>query len=206
MKKYVFFKFEIKSRSRKKGQRGYSGMVDTKTGEITANEYYVIRTWHDFYKPTRRGVKLNINDAVNDKPRTDEDLIIINARKAFAESGVTMNKKNFIFEIEWRKLLIKRLKSSKAVLKRDAAAEEKQIIEAKQLAAGYSSFEEAHEAFGWAYITEKQLDRIKDIFEDKQESQSRAALRRINDMIGNIEGEIKMLRLDPDYREEILQT
>ena len=111
---------------------------------------------------------------------------------------------SIIHEIEWRKLLIKRLKTSQAVLKRDAAAEDKLRTEAKQLAAGYASYEEAHEAFGWAYITEKQLDAISDIFEDKQESKTRAALRCIGQIIGNIEGEIKMLRDDPDYREEIL--
>ena len=113
--------------------------------------------------------------------------------------------KNFVHEIEWRELLIKRLKSSQAVLKRDAVAEEKQIAEAKQLAAGYSSYEEAHEDYGWAAITEKQLDRIKAIFDDEQESLSGAAFKRLSQIIGSIEGEIIMLRDDPEYRVEILE-
>ena len=98
-----------------------------------------------------------------------------------------------LYEIEWRELLIKRLKTAQAALKRDAAAEEKQRAEAKELAAGYASFDEAHEAFGWGYITEQQLDTIKAIFEN-QENQSRAALKRINDIIGTLQGEINTMR------------
>ena len=113
---------------------------------------------------------------------------------------------SLLYEIEWRELLIKRLKTSQAALKRDAAVESKQITEANQLAAGYASYEEAHEAYGWAVITEKQLDRIKAIFDGEQENRSRAALRRMNHIIGSIEGEIKMLRDDPEYRQEVLQA
>ena len=53
---------------------------------------------------------------------------------------------NCVYEIEWRELLVKRLKTAQTVLKRDAAKEEKQRTEAKQLAAGYGNYEEAHEA------------------------------------------------------------
>lgn len=114
------------------------------------------------------------------------------------------SSKNIVYEIEWRELLIKRLKTSQAVLKHDASAEEKQLAEAKQLATGYASYEEAHEAYGWAMITEKQLDTIQAIFDNEQECQSLSALRRMNQIIGAIEGEIKMLRLDPEFRKEIL--
>ena len=89
-----------------------------------------------------------------------------------------------IYEIEWRELLVKRLKSAQAVLKRDAAKEKKQRTEAKQLAAGYANYDEAHEAYGWGYITQKQLDTIQAIFDD-QENQSLC----ITQIIGNVEGE-----------------
>ena len=108
-----------------------------------------------------------------------------------------------IYEMDWRELLVKRLKAAQAVLKRDAAKEEKQRTEAKQLAAGYTNYEEAHEAYGWGYITEKQLLKIEAIF-DNQENQSLTALRRITEIIGNIQGEINMLRHDPEYRKEVL--
>jgi hypothetical protein len=106
-------------------------------------------------------------------------------------------------EIEWRKLLVKRLKSSQAVLRRDASTEEKLMSEAKQLAAGYEDYAAAHEAYGWAEITWEQLDAIQAIFEDEQESKSRKALKRLTQMIGAVEGEINMMLNDPDYRLEV---
>ena len=109
-----------------------------------------------------------------------------------------------IYEIEWRELLVKRLKTAQAVLKRDAAKEAKQRTEAKQLAAGYPDYDAAHEAYGWDEITEKQLLMIEAIFNDHQENHSLSALRRMTEIIGNIEGEIKMLKNDPDYRKEIV--
>lgn len=112
---------------------------------------------------------------------------------------------NHLYEIEWRKLLVKRLKTVQAVLRRDAVTEEKRRTEAKQLAAGYASFEEAHEAYGWACITEKQLKTIKSIF-DKQENVSQAASRRLAQILGSVEGEIIMLNTDLDYIKEIIET
>ena len=108
-----------------------------------------------------------------------------------------------IYEIEWRELLLKRLKTVRAVLKRDAAVEEKRRAEAKEITAGYPTYEDAHEAYGWGCITEKQLDAIKAIF-DNQENLSRAALRRINDILGTLQGEIKTLRGN-DHQEDIIQ-
>ena len=91
-------------------------------------------------------------------------------------------------------------------MKRDAAIEKKLIAEAKQLVAGYENYEQAHEAYGWAEITEKQLDMIRAIFDDNQVGQSQAALRRINQFIGSVEGEIVMFRNDSEYRKEIMQA
>jgi len=108
---------------------------------------------------------------------------------------------NCVYETEWRELLVKRLKTAQTVLKRDAAKEEKQRTEAKQLAAGYGNYEEAHEAYGWGYITQKQLDTIQALF-DNRENQSRSALQRIMRIIGEVQGEINMLKNDSDYRRE----
>ena len=108
-----------------------------------------------------------------------------------------------IYEIEWRELLVKRLKSAQTVLKRDAATEKKQRTEAKQLAVGYTNYDEAHEAYGWGYITQKQLDTIQAIFDD-QENQSSSALQRITQIIGSVQGEISMLTNEFDYRNHIV--
>lgn len=114
-----------------------------------------------------------------------------------------MSEQNRTYEIEWRELLIKRLKTTRTALRRDAAAEKKQRDEAKQLATGYSSFDEAHEAYGWGYITEKQLDAIKAVYEN-EESQTAAALRRMTLIIGTLQGEISNLRGD-DVQEAAIQ-
>jgi len=113
-------------------------------------------------------------------------------------------KNDLLHEIQWRKLLLKRLSSVQAVLKRDTAAEKKRNIEAKQLAAGYQDFDEAHEAFGWGDITLTQLDDIKAIFDNKDSSPAADALNRLSQMIGSVQGEITMLINDPDYRDAII--
>jgi len=115
-------------------------------------------------------------------------------------------KKSHVYEMEWRELLVKRLQTPLAVLKRDVAAETKSRAEARKLAAGYESYEEAHEAYGWGYITQKQLDAIEAIFDEVDVFLSRDALKRMSQFIGSLEGEIKMLRNDPEYREEIIGT
>jgi hypothetical protein len=108
---------------------------------------------------------------------------------------------NYIRDIEGLKLLSKRLKSAMSVLKRDAASEAKKLIEAKKLAAGYGSFEEAQEAYGWDYITLEQLDEIEKIFKGDDISPTKIALNKLQRIIGGIDGEIKMLNQDDDYRE-----
>ena len=82
MKQYIFFDFKFKQRGKKTGQRGYYCMLNTDTGEITAEEIISIEAWQDFYKPVRQNVKLNIDSRVNIFPYTDNDFIVINARKA----------------------------------------------------------------------------------------------------------------------------
>lgn len=113
-------------------------------------------------------------------------------------------RKNLLNEIEWRKLLIKRLKSAHSALKRDAAAERKRLDESKQLAAGYDTFEEAQEAYGWECITLKQLDDIKAILENHQVGITETASAQMSQIIGDLEGEIKMLKRDPEYRDEVI--
>ena len=97
------------------------------------------------------------------------------------------------FETAWRELLITRLKSVQTVLKRDSTAEQKRLREAKIMAAGYGSYEEAHEAYGWDCITLKQLDAIKAIFDASDKNKPQEALKRLNWIIGILQGEINTL-------------
>jgi hypothetical protein len=109
------------------------------------------------------------------------------------------------FEREWRELLIKRLSSTRAALKRDAAAERKAFADARTLAAGYSTVEEAHEAFGWAYITEKQFDSIKAILEQDPNAgnTAHAALLKIDSYIQTLKDDIIQPQADRDYEAKM---
>jgi len=108
---------------------------------------------------------------------------------------------NYLRDIEGLEILVKRLKSAMSVLKRDNMQEKKERENAKKLSAGYNSLEEAHEAYGWDYITEREFDRICEIFNGDDISPTKIALKKMQQMINNVEGEIKMLRQDDDYRE-----
>jgi hypothetical protein len=109
------------------------------------------------------------------------------------------------FEREWRELLIKRLSSTRAALKRDAAAERKAFADARKLAAGYNTVEEAHEAFGWAYITEKQFDSIKAILEQDPNAgnTAHAALLKISSYIQALKDDIIQPQADRDYEAKM---
>lgn len=105
------------------------------------------------------------------------------------------------FEIEWRELLVRRLNNAQAALRKDRAAEEANRLEARRFVCEYDTYADAHEAYGWGYITEPQLESIKAVFENRDMVPTNA-LRRLSDFIGSIKGEIMMLKRDPDYREE----
>lgn len=100
------------------------------------------------------------------------------------------------FEREWRELLIKRLSSAQAVLKRDAAAEGKKLSEARENAAGYKTVEDAHEAFGYANITEAQYDRIKALLEQDPNAGNvaHAALKKISGYIQGLKDDLLQAR------------
>lgn len=96
------------------------------------------------------------------------------------------------FEREWRELLMKRLSTAQSVLKRDAAAEGKKLREARELAAGYKTVEEAHEAYGWAFITESQYERIKALLEQDPNAGNvaHAALKKIIGYIQSLKDDL----------------
>ena len=108
------------------------------------------------------------------------------------------------FEIAWRELLVKRLKTAQGVLKRDAAAEIK-ALKAKAIEeAGYNTVEDAHEAYGWNEITAKQFDLIKLQLENPGKSPSAAALNKLNFTVGILEGEIRAFYTDVRIAQEYI--
>lgn len=108
------------------------------------------------------------------------------------------------FEIAWRELLIKRLKTVQGVLRRDAAAEKKALTDESIAAAGYSSVEDAHEAYGWGEITEKQFNLIKLRLENPGKSPSAAAVNKLSFTIGLLQGELNDLRTNSKLAAEYI--
>lgn len=96
------------------------------------------------------------------------------------------------FEKEWRELLMKRLSTVQSVLKRDAAAECKKSVEARELAAGYATVEEAHNAYGYDEITWGQYERIRATLEADPNigNVAHAALKNINEYISSLKSDI----------------
>lgn len=82
------------------------------------------------------------------------------------------------FEITWRKELIKRLQSPMNTLTRkyekEQAQKQKRVEELRQ----YSSSEEAHEAYGYAYITLDEYEQICKDFENVEKILSPVAAAR----------------------------
>lgn len=74
-----------------------------------------------------------------------------------------------LWEARVRRLALKRLqtplKLARAAMKKDEA----EAMAVRQKLAGYSSYEEAHEAYGWGFITEDELDTVSDILSGKTE-------------------------------------
>jgi hypothetical protein len=76
------------------------------------------------------------------------------------------------FEIKTRELVLKRLSHPLALAQ--AAAEKKRSERLARLEAlgEYKTFEEAHEAYGWGYISEEEFETIRNFLEHKEELKS----------------------------------
>jgi len=109
-----------------------------------------------------------------------------------------------VFEREWRLLLVEHLKPALASLKRASAAERKKAKEAAVIASGYDSVDEAHNAFGYAEISEEQYRKVVEILEcgtDGYKCRAGAAVERLTLTIGSIKGEAES---NPDAEYEDL--
>jgi len=110
-------------------------------------------------------------------------------------------------EIEWRKELLARLQAPLKVLQRKAGKDlEKRLARAQELSA-YETEEEAHEAFGYGYITWDEYSVIKDRFDNVEPSiitmsAAEAALEELQDFMHRLQSEIKDLEWSALPEEE----
>jgi len=101
-------------------------------------------------------------------------------------------------EIEWRNELLARLQAPLKVLKRKAGKEMAQRLARAQELSAYETEEEAHEAFGYGYITWDEYIAIKDRFDNVEPggatmSAAEAALNELQGYMRRLQSEIKDL-------------
>lgn len=79
------------------------------------------------------------------------------------------NRADLRHEIKARKLVLKRLEHPLALAK--ATAEKKRSERHARLEelGEYKTYDEAHDAYGWGYITEEEFEAIKNFLEHKEE-------------------------------------
>jgi len=110
-------------------------------------------------------------------------------------------------EIAWREELLARLQAPLKVLKRKAGKEaERRLARARELSA-YESEEDAHEAFGYGYITFEEYDAIRDRFDhvgpgSETMSAAEAALDELQHFMSRLRREIKDLAWSALPKEE----
>ena len=103
-----------------------------------------------------------------------------------------INDAGLRFEINCRRLLLKKLEPIKKRFQSTVASENASHEDAKaQLLGTYESVEEAHEAFGYGEITEEQYRFIADGVEAPAVSLNSAALDLLNDFIVQLTRQIK---------------
>lgn len=72
-------------------------------------------------------------------------------------------------EIKTRKLVLKRLEHPLALAKAAAEKKRSERIARLEELGEYKTYEEAHDAYGWGFITEEEFESIKNFLEHKEE-------------------------------------
>ena len=124
-----------------------------------------------------------------------------------------MKERNaMILEIQSRKVVIEKIKNAYKRLKRQAEANYDKRKLKIQSASEYKSVDEAHDAWGYDCITEKQYNEIRKIFEQGEEylekhvSPQEVATKILSEFIGRLSYEIRSFEfelLPPEEQERI---
>lgn len=124
-----------------------------------------------------------------------------------------MKERNaMILEIQSRKVVIEKIKNAYKRLKRQAEANYDKRKLKIQSASEYMSVDEAHDAWGYDCITEKQYNEIRKIFEQGEEylekhvSPQEVATKILGEFIGRLSYEIRSFEfelLPPEEQERI---
>lgn len=107
-----------------------------------------------------------------------------------------------ILEIQSRKEVLKKIENAYKRLKKQAESNYEKRKAKIQAASEYKSIEEAHDAWGYDCITEKEYNEIVKIFEqgkeyvEKQLSPQEVAVKILGEFIGRLNYEIRSFEFD----------
>jgi len=121
-------------------------------------------------------------------------------------------KADLAFEIKCREILIKRLGTSLSSLTRTVDKENTDRQERVKELSVYQSVQEAHDAYGFDYITWDEFETIKRRFEDAEYAEetssttASAALSILKEFIGRLQADIRHFKweaLSPEEKRRI---
>lgn len=120
-----------------------------------------------------------------------------------------------LLEIQSRKVVLEKIENAYIRLKKQAEANyEKRKLKAQQATGEYKTVDEAHDAWGYDCITEKQYYEILKIFEQGEEyvekhlSPQEVAVKILGGFIGRLNSEIRSFEFDllpPEEQVRILR-
>lgn len=112
------------------------------------------------------------------------------------------NRESLNLEIQSRKEVLKKINNAYKRLKQQAKANYEKRKAKVQTASEYKSLDEAHDAWGYDYITEKEYNDIAKIFEigeeyvEKHLSPQEVAVKILGEFIGRLYSEIRSFEFD----------
>ena len=125
-----------------------------------------------------------------------------------------LERESLLLEIQSRKEVLKKIENAYKRLKQQAEANYEKRKAKIQLAREYKSVEEAHDAFGYDCITEKESCDILETFEKGEEyiekhlSPQEVAVKILGEFMGRLSSEIRSFEFDllpPEEQVRILR-
>lgn len=120
-----------------------------------------------------------------------------------------------LLEIQSRKVVLEKIENAYKRLKKQAEANyEKRKLKVQQATGDYKTVDEAHDAWGYDCITEKEYYEILRIFEQGEEyvekhlSPQEVAVKILGEFIGRMNSEIRSFKFDllpPEEQARILK-
>lgn len=122
------------------------------------------------------------------------------------------NRADLRHEIKARKLVLKRLEHPLVLAKAAAEKKRSERIARLEELGEYKTYEEAHDAYGWGFITEEEFEAVKSFLEHKEELKSERSAEEyaadmIQEFVARLQREITSLQFEllPEKEQQRIQ-